>query len=129
MSWKSNLFALILLQIIYILNAQPLFWANFTTSSQYTGSTAQHTYLLNFINFTYPANSYIYINYTTNWNLNSLTSGSASDFCENGCTIGSVTTTISGQKVKLNNLMPTAKTAINFTVSYTLKNIVLPLYS
>jgi hypothetical protein len=129
MSWKGNLFATILLQFIWALNAQLLFWANFTASSQYAGSTAQHTYLINFGNFTYTGNSYIYINYTSNWNLNSLTYGSVSDFCENDCTIGSATATPTGQNVRLDNLMPTGQTGLNFNIGYTLKNIVLPLFA
>ena len=71
---------------------------------------------------------YVQIPYDAAWNLGSATTKDVGDFCETtGCTFSSVTSSISGNVVTINNLFPSyidSNTIYSFR--FTVKNIINP---
>ena len=52
------------------------------------------------------AGSKLVVQYDTDWNLNSISGGDTTDFCESGCTINSVGATSTTNQVTVTGLFP-----------------------
>jgi hypothetical protein len=112
--------------IISLKGASQVFTANIVTTNLSAGATQSHSLVLAFLNYTLNSNSYLFVNYSSNWNIGSITKIGATDFCETGCTLSNVSISNISQNIKITNLFPNNYTNTNFTLQYTINNIINP---
>jgi hypothetical protein len=106
---ESIFLKLLTFSLTFLLAKSQYNWCNMTSTNQYAGGTASHSFICTFQNFTIATtNNYFDVYYSNNWNINSFTKGNANDYCENSCTLGSVITTPTGQNIKITGLIPNA---------------------
>ena len=104
-------------------------WCNLTTTTSSAGASASHIYACVFQNFTIGTNSFMYANYSSNWDLSSLGRGNTLDYCETSCANSSITAVATLNNVKVSNLLPSSFTRGYFSFRLTLKNIINPAYT
>lgn len=124
---KSSILQLCTLLLAVIAVNSQNNWCNLTVSSQYAGDTVSHSFACTFTNYSLANGSFVLFNYSSLWNFATITHGDPNDFCETGCTIGSISPTLnSGNNVKLTGLFPNNLTFGYYSFRYTLKSIINP---
>jgi hypothetical protein len=100
--------------------------AALSSSSSLAGATATHFLTVTLTNYSLPAGSYLYLNYSAGWTLSGASRANNGDFCENGCTLGSIALTVSGNNVRINNLFPAALVMGFVSVGLSIQGIINP---
>jgi hypothetical protein len=118
---------LALLLLFLPINSQSS-WCNITATNIFASGTGSHSFLCTFQGITIATtNSYVTIAYSANWTVGSFTGGNVNDFCETGCSLGSVVAAPNGaNNIRVTDLVPNAVTQGYFSFRYTLNNIVNP---
>lgn len=125
---KTALLIVLLLSITVF--SQQTFWANLTVSSSTGAATTIHTFTATFQNYSLPANSYIIVAYTNQFTTTSANTPSPNNnFCQTGCTISSASIAQSPpSSLRINGLFTSPLSNANFTVQYSIGNLINPLY-
>lgn len=102
------------------------FTASVDSSSANAGTTTQHFLALSFTNYSLPAAAYFTLTYTPGWTLSAATKANNGDYCQTGCTLAAVTTSVSSNSIRIDNLFPYALINSYFGVGISLQNVVNP---
>ena len=86
------------------------FFADLTSSSSLAGATTTHFLTATFTNFSISSGSYLSLNYTAGWTVTTIARANTGDYCQNTCTLASVTVIPSGNNVRISNLFPSTLT-------------------
>ena len=103
-----------------------IMYASVTSTSTLATATVQHFLTATFQNLTIPASSYLYLNFTSGWNVGSTVRANSGDFCENSCNLTNINIATTVNKIRINNFFPNDLTTANISIGISLTNIVNP---